>query len=212
MNYWHKRKWIPYAEKEALRKSIHGEEIGVLKPNGFEEVKLLKVEHSIFINAFVRNRKYLYRGDYTASPEENDYENSDCFLTEDGLAGFAITNDGWLISVFSTEPWRGFLRLVSPYLTKATKLVCISGSGDRRSLISTYQSLGYVEVAETIDDTALLQKYYGNDFIESFIAEYGSPRHIFMCRPSADKPINVTVFMDYFKAKEYVDKLINSKV
>ena len=212
MNYWHEKIVMPNMEREILRQGVKGEFIAELNPIGHESVNLLRVAYPIFLRSFMINRKYLYKGDYTAPPEENNYENCECFLTEDGLAGFAITHNNWLISVFSNEPWRGFLRLIFPFISRATKLVCIvNDASGNHDLVNAYKNiLGFKVIANTIDDTDIMREYYGNEFIDNFLMSYGRPYHIFMYRPGkGNKPIGIRVFSDYFEAEAYVDKEVD---
>lgn len=202
---------MPMEEKEKIKKIVNGSFVARLYPEGNPAIDLLKVDYTIFAQIFTLNRRFLYKGDYTAPPEENGYEKCECYLTEDGLAGFAITDHNWLISVFSNEPWRGFLQLICPYVKKATKLVCIiNGQEDNHELVNSYEkTLGFLLIAKTINDTNIMREYYGDEFIENFIRSYGYPYHVFMYRSNKVGVFpKIVTFDDYFEAEKYVDEVV----
>ena len=207
LDYWHERHSIPETTKKELKELIKGEFVEFLYPQKYKPVALLKVTSEIFNKTFAINRCFLYRGDYTAPPEENDYGDDECFLTEDGLAGFCITEKNWLISLYSNQPWRGFLNMVSPLLERVTKLVCIVNETNYE-LVNAYKAvLGFKEIARTVDDTEIMTEYYGVGFIENFVRNYGRPHHVFLYRPKDDNErVDIRVFEDYFEAEAYVDR------
>lgn len=207
IDYWHEHHNIPESMKSELKEFIKGDTIEFLYPPKHEPVALLRVPSETFNKAFAINRKFLYRGDYTAPPEENSYGDDECYLTEDGLAGFSITEKNWLVSLYSNQPWGGFLNMIAPLLGRVTKLVCIV-NGTNDELVDAYKSvLGFKEIACTIDDSEIMTEYYGKEFINSFVRYYGHPHHVFLYRPKDEnEQIKIRVFKDYFEAEAYVDK------
>lgn len=211
-DYWHERNVIPENKKNELRSLVKGEKVIQLFPKGEKPLWLLKVPPSVFLKLFTKNREFLYRGDFTAPPEENDYLNNDCYVTEDGLAGFSITEDHWLVSVYSNQEWRGFLYLIKPIvLSKANKLVCIVNDCYKNDpLACSYNKVfGFQPYVTTIDDTNIMRKYYGTEFIDNFVKHYGTPHHLFMIL--TDETINIEdikQFDDYFVAEKYVNDRI----
>lgn len=195
MNYWHAKTPLPEDVKADLAAMTSGEEVCTLETG----VKLLKVNPRLFSRVFMLNRTYLYRGEFLASSGETEYK--ECYLTEDGRAGFGISTCDWLVSVFNSYEERGFLKAVQPYTTGATKLVCLYRPHGK--LVETYAILGYQIAAETIDDEAIMRKYYGDEFVDDFIQHNGQPHHVFMVR--AEEPIQSKVFKDYFDAETWVD-------
>lgn len=207
IDYWHEHHNMPELVKQRLKKHIIGDFVEFLYPEKYEPVALLRVSSEVFNKAFSINREFLYRGDYTAPPEENSYGDDECYLTEDGLAGFSITEKNWLVSLFSNQPWRGFLDMVVPLLGRVTKLVCIVNCSNDELLNVYKRSLGFIEIARTVDDMEIMAEYYGKDFIENFVQSYGHPHHVFLARPNDEhKEYKVKVFEDYFEAEAYVDK------
>ena len=69
-----------------------------------------------------------------------------------------------------------------------------------------YGFRGYVR---TLDDTNVMAAHYGDGFVRRFIAENGTPCHIFMvCRNTAGSTDACPVFEDYFTAKRFVDSTV----
>ncbi len=206
-DYWHEHHDIPEEAKQTLRDLIKGEIVEWLYPEGYEPVALYKVGSEVFNKVFAINRDFLFRGDYTAPPEENSYGEDECYLTEDGLAGFSITEKNWLVSLFSNQPWKGFLTKVIPLLQRVTKLVCIVNDTND-DLVNAYKkALGFKVIAHTVDDMQIMTEYYGQEFIDNFVRNYGHPHHVFMYRPiDGGEDREVKTFEDYFEAEAYVDK------
>lgn len=208
--FWHKKQEIPAEVREAIGGMVAGEPVARFAVGQGEELRLLKTDAKTFGRVFALNREYLYRGDYTAPVEENDYIDSDNYLTEDGLEGFAITENGWLISLFSNRPGRGFSRRIRSFvLEKANKLVCILTTDyEDCHLARMYRrEYGFEAFAETVNDEQVMRRYYGDAFVDEFVRNNGIPHHIFMVRTS--RPIGqVKKFEDYFAAYEYVNREI----
>lgn len=210
---WYKKIAISLEDKQRISAMCEGEIVDELKFGGVER-KLLKVNADVFARVFIANRKFLLRGDYTAPPDENDYINATNYLTEDGLAGFAITDDGWLVSLFSNYEYRGFAKSITSYVQKAYKLVCIVADTDENNgLIDVYHSLfGFTKYVRTCNDTNIMREYYGDEFIDNFVKMRGKPFHIFMIGKNAvGEGENGRVFEDYFEAEQYVNDTVHNR-
>lgn len=179
---------------------------------GWRKEKAAETDGTVFKNVFIANRRFLYKGDYTAPPEENDYLGAKNYLTEDGLAGFSVTGSGWLVSLYSNYGKSGFARAVREYVVPdAYKLVCIATDTDRDNrLIRLYESVyGFRIYARTINDTEVMEEHYGRDFIANFISANGTPFHVFMIgAQAAGNGHEIKEFKDYFEAEAYVDKTV----
>lgn len=176
-------------------------------PEGPKELRL--VGGDAFAQALIINREYLLHGDFLAPASDNDYAKADCYLLESGKAGFAISHDGWLMSLFSNEPWGGFTRMVGAFAAeKARKLVCIIAGTKENSLLPRLyrEAFGFVEVAATKDDTFSMTRAYGEDFVKTFLKHNGRPSHLFMVKGNIGKG-KVVVFDDYRSAYRFVDEL-----
>ena len=212
--YWYVKKAMPKKEKDRIKSLVKGEVVGAFEIKG-KKYTLLKVSGRTFRSVFVENRKYLFRGDYTAPADENDYMESQNYLTEDGLAGFSVTGRGWLVSLFSNLESAGFARAVRDFVTdRAYKLVCIvADTEEGNGLVRFYKECyGFREYVTTINDSEIMRKYYGNKFMDSFISHNGNPFHIFMIgKDASGEDGEVKHFQDYFEAEAFVEKTVIRK-
>lgn len=209
--YWYIMKDVPENVKERIKGMVKGEPIDSFEIDGAVK-QLLKVDGSTFRNVFIANRMYLYKGDYTAPSDENDYLTSTNYLSEDGLAGFSITASGWLVSLFSNYRRGGFARAIKKYVLKdAYKLVCIVANTDEgNGLVELYKNLyGFRKYAGTINDIDVMREHYGNEFIDNFVKKNGTPFHVFMIGKNAlgNEP-GIKQFGDYFEAEEFVENTV----
>lgn len=209
-SYWYSRTGIPQHVLSCLKEMTTGTETAILTIGG-NRIGLLSVSGTVFRKAFSINREYLFRGDYTAPPEENDYDSSVNYLTEDGLAGFSITSSGWLVSLFSNYEYPGFAHSVKKIITeKASKLVCITASScHENKLVELYkQCFGFRIYAKTKNDSQIMAQCYGTDFVRDFQQKRGTPFHIFMIGAKAKPTVIPCIkeFEDYFIAEDFVDR------
>ena len=209
--YWYTRKEMPEEEKSRIKGLVKGEAAGSFEIRG-KKYTLLKVDGRTFRAVFIENRKYLFRGDHTAPPDENDYMDSQNFLTEDGLAGFSVTARGWLVSLFSNLETCGFAGAVRQFVTeRAYKLVCIAADSEEgNGLVRFYRECyGFRKYAATINDTEIMRQYYGDEFMDTFIFHNGTPFHIFMIgKDAAGEEGEIKQFQDYFAAEAYVEETV----
>ena len=209
--YWYERKPIPEEAKNRIKAMVRGESVGRIDL-GWEKTGLLRVAADTFRKVFIANRKYLYKGDYTAPPVENDYADAANYLTEDGLAGFSVTDTGWLVSLYSNYEKGGFAQAVKEYVLKdAYKLVCIvADTEEGNHLVQLYESVyGFRKYAKTINDIQVMREHYGDPFIDNFVATKGTPFHIFMIgRNAVGETTKIPAFGDYFEAEAYVDRTV----
>lgn len=235
--FWYSKMDIPDEMKNEIKGMVCGEIVDTLNFSGLKK-KLLRIDGTSFRKIFVANREFLYKGEFTAPSDENDYMNSQNYVTEDGLAGFSITSTGWLVSLYSNYGVGGFAQAVRSYVMNgAYKLVCIVSvdmaelkdsekvdlnncdkpiivpeSVLNNSLIRLYQDVyGFKIYARTINDTAIMRKYYGDNFIDSFVANNGTPFHIFMIGGEASGDYDsVRMFDDYFDAEAFVERSVKA--
>ncbi len=95
------------------------------------------VDGRMFHDIFAIVRNYLPNGELVDL--HDSYEDAICYITTDGLAGFAVTSDGNLISVFSLYGGskRGFLGAIKDLVTEA-------GATHLDGYNSTYQPLAEI--------------------------------------------------------------------
>ena len=212
--YWYEKREMPEEEKKRIRQLIKGEPVGTFEIGGTTH-QLLRVDGNLFRTVFIENQIYLYKGDYTAPSEENDYLDSTNYLSDDGLAGFSITDTGWLVSLFSNYSQGGFAKAIRPYVVdKAYKLVCIVANTDEgNGLVELYRDLyGFRKYASTINDIQVMREHYGDEFIDAFVSRNGVPFHIFMIGANAEGcGDGIRRFHDYFEAEAYVEKTVHLK-
>lgn len=109
---------------------------------------IIQVNASLFHDIFGINRNYLQNGELVDLHE--NYDNCKCFLSNDGLCGFAIEPNGNLVSVFSLNPSnkKGFLYAIGDFVKEqgATHLDAYASSN--QNLEQIYQkTLGFKTAA-----------------------------------------------------------------
>nr|DAY29870.1 MAG TPA: hypothetical protein [Caudoviricetes sp.] len=85
----------------------------LLKSNKNTEFRIYKdIDGDLFHDIFEISRTYLLNGELVDL--HDNYNDSTCYLSDDGLSGFAITKNGDLISVFNLDKSKkGFLSAIS---------------------------------------------------------------------------------------------------
>lgn len=91
---------MPDELRKIIRDKVLGSPVATLTFSGVSR-DLLMVDAETFAEVFSLNKPYIFHGEYTAPAAENDYRNAENYLTSDGFAGFSISSDGWLMSLFS---------------------------------------------------------------------------------------------------------------
>ena len=143
--------------------------------------RIARVNSELFHDIFEVNRKYLPNGELVDLHE--DYSNAKCFLTDDGMCGFAIEEGGNLVSVFSLNPNEkkdrtGFLYAIKDFAREqgATHLDAYASRKQPLDLIYA-KTLGFHVAAEM--DYAM---EYDHDDIA---ANHGKPKVVFMVDSAA---------------------------
>ena len=170
--YWHERKELT----DDIKSSI-----GSLVDKSFKVLdNLYSISGKSFRQIFELNRKYLFHGDCTAPASENDYSLNRNYVTEDGLSGFSITRDNWIISVFSNNRDNKLFDLLCNFLEYGTKVVVVTSKHWTNSVtVKRYIDLGFSPLASTLDDTDDMVKTYGFDYMNKFMSFYGeTPIHV----------------------------------
>ena len=156
--------------------SVLGREISCVSSSDGNDVQLLKhpktgksfemiegVNPKLFHDVFQVVRQYLYSGD--AVDLHDDYSDCKCFLSSDGLSGFAIEPDGNLISVFSLK--KGFLSTCGEYMVRkgAVKLDCFESKLQNLPFIYK-KTLGFELASKLKFDKSFLEKDTGKDYAD----------------------------------------------
>ena len=200
---WYEPTEMPWREQHKIRSHVAGRPLATL--DGFGLVS--RVHPATFATLFTLNREWLLRGDFTAPVEENDYRDGCAIVTESGLAGLCVTKTGWLTSVYSNEPHRGFVSAVADLVSDSVKYaVCIVTGDDFISpLVRLYMKVfGMYIAAVTVDDRGRMTECYGEDWVSTFTEHRGIPHHVFITKHIVP---HIKQFDDYFDALHYVEGL-----
>lgn len=164
------------------------------------------VDSELFHDVFQVVRTYLYSGD--AVDLHDDYSECRCYLSKDGLSGFAIEPDGNLVSVFSLR--RGFLPTCGKYIVEqgAVKLDCYESR--LQNLPSIYKkTLGFELASRLKFDRALLEEDRGREYADWFVRTYGEADVLFMAKGDN---LQQRTFADYDEAIGYRNSLLPDDV
>ena len=142
--------------------------------HGEETFKIGQTDARTFHDVFEYVRNHLKNGELVDLHDVKDYEDADCYLSEDGLSGFAVTPDGNLISVFSLR--RGSLGAMKDAIIAAGANHLDAFASDNQNLRVIYdRTLGFKPVADM---------EFNPDYDQSGIGEkHGNPDVTFMALP-----------------------------
>lgn len=138
---------------------------------------LENVDGQLFHDIFEIVRNYLPNGELVDLHE--NYDNATCYLAADGLSGFAVEDNGNLVSVFNLNPKRKFLRTIKDYVTECGATHLDGYNSPEQPLAKIYQkTLGW-QVASLMD--------YNMEFDHDDIAaNHDAPQVAFMVNSSQD--------------------------
>ena len=138
--------------------------------------RIARVNGELFHDVFEVNRKYLPYGELVDLHE--DYSNAKCYLTDDGMCGFAVEEGGNLVSVFNLNPnnkkeQQGFLYAIRDFAREQGATHLDAYASNKQNLEAIYaKTLGFHVAAEM--DYAM---EYDHDDIA---ANHGKPKVVFM--------------------------------
>ena len=160
-----------------LAKGLRGRDRIWINLNGKgNNFKVAQVNGELFKDIFSINRNYLKNGELVDLHES--YDNCKCYLTSDGLSGFAIEPDGNLVSVFSLNPAkvetkRGFLYAIAPFVNTEGATHLDAYVSDNQNLEEIYKKTLGFNTASRMD--------YNMDYDHDNIAKnHGMPDVVFM--------------------------------
>ena len=139
------------------------------------------VDPQLFHDIFEIVRTYLKNGELVDL--HDDYSDAKCFITSDGLAGFAIEPDGNLVSVFSLNPKEngGFLYAIKDMVREEGATHLDAHASDKQPLQEIYsKTLGF-HTAATMDYN---MKYDHDDIAKN----HGNPQAVFMVDHEVAEP------------------------
>lgn len=175
------------------------------KPHSMQVEKIaFPVSSTLFSSVFSSQYEKIEKHEFLNQPWNIDYSASECFLTSNHKAGFSVSKEGSLESVFSFLKERGFVERNKELIKEKAKTLCYICT-ESYNISSFYQRvLGFVVIGHTIDDTACMRDYNGKEFVEKFKEKYGTPFHVFMGNPEYYKEDKDKVFKDYCTGKNYL--------
>lgn len=139
------------------------------------------VNPKLFHDIFEIVRTYLHNGELVDL--HDDYSDAKCFITSDGLAGFAIEPDGNLVSVFSLNPEEngGFLYAIKDMVREegATHLDAYNSKNQPLEMIYE-KTLGF--------HTAATMDYNMENDHDDIAKNHGNPQVVFMVDHEVTEP------------------------
>ena len=140
-----------------------------------------KVDGSLFHDIFEVTKTYLYNGELVDL--HDDYSDCNCYVTSDGLCGFAIEPNGNLVSVFSLSPRtnKGFLYAIRDFIKQEGATHLDAYESKKQPLQEMYsKTLGF-HTAATMDYN---MKYDHDDIAKN----HGNPQVVFMVDHEVAEP------------------------
>lgn len=133
------------------------------------------MDNKVFHDVFEIARNFLKNGEFVDLHESETadgnigYNDCECFLSEDGLSGFAITKESKdLISVFSLWKESGFLKTTAPIIQEKTKTL--------DGYISNKQPLDYIYTKALGFKVAAIMDWNGEYDHDDIGANHGNPK------------------------------------
>lgn len=140
-----------------------------------------KVDGNLFHDIFEVTKTYLYNGELVDL--HDDYSDCNCYITSDGLCGFAIEPNGNLVSVFSLSPRtnKGFLYAIRDFIKQEGATHLEAYESKKQPLQEMYsKTLGF-HTAATMD--------YNMEYDHDDIAKnHGNPQVVFMVDHEVAEP------------------------
>lgn len=129
-------------EINSIRNSKHFNQSSLVNPKSGNKLNIIEnIDGALFHDIFEINKTYLRNGELVDI--HDNYDSASCYLSEDGLSGFAIESNGNLVSVFNLGE-KGYLDTIADYIKEkgATHLDCYDSPN--QPLASMYErKLGF---------------------------------------------------------------------
>ena len=151
------------------------------KDNSVGTFNVGRVDGKLFHDILEMVRIYLPNGELVDL--HDDYSNAKCFVTEDGLCGFAIEPDGNLVSVFSLSPStnKGFLYAIKDMVKEEGATHLDAYMSKKQPLQAIYEKTLGFHAAATMD--------YNMEYDHDDIAKnHGNPQVVFMVDHEVAEP------------------------
>ena len=156
-----------------------------------------RTDGQTFRDVFEVVRNYLPNGELV-DLHDNYGDDVKCFLSEDGLCGFAVEADGNLVSVFSLRP--GSLRAMKNSILAAGATHLDAYASKNQDLADIYARILGFKVASRMD--------YNMDYDhDNIAANHGNPDVVFMVKPEKNQVIEEKHYgKDDYEVAQYNQK------
>ena len=167
--------------------------------NNFKIYK--NINGQLFHDIFEIVRPFAKNGELVDIHE--NYNDATCYISDDGLSGFAITNNGDLVSVFNASDKRGFLRSITNEVkAQAKTLDCYSSPN--QPLNKMYSDIFGFKTASIMD--------YNMDYDHDNIAQnHNSPQVAFMVNTNENVETKHFSKDQYDEAQSYQLSFLKNK-
>lgn len=181
---------------EISRAGNDGRLLNLTDPRSGNSFKVIeKVDGNTFRDIFEVANVYLKNGELV--DVHDNYDGYDCYISDDGLSGFAISADGDLVSVFNTNSKfkNGFLRAIAPIVRQRAKTLDCYVS-NKQDLEAIYSKVFGFKTASIMD--------WNQDYDHDAIGQnHGNPKVAFMVNTDADVETRSFGKDDYDAAKKW---------
>ena len=167
--------------------------------NNFEIYK--NVNGNLFHDVFEVAKTYLTNGELVDL--HDNYNNVECYLSKNGLSGFAIEKNGNLVSVFNLDSKKGFLRAIASEIkNKAKMLDCY---------VSPKQDLQGMYKAKFGFKTASIMDYNMEYDHDNIAQNHNSPQVAFMVNTNENVETKHFSKDQYDEAQSYQLSFLKNK-
>ena len=167
--------------------------------NNFEIYK--NVNGNLFHDVFEVAKTYLTNGELVDL--HDNYNNVECYLSKNGLSGFAIEENGNLVSVFNLDSKKGFLRAIASEIkNKAKMLDCY---------VSPKQDLEGMYKAKFGFKTASIMDYNMEYDHDNIAQNHNSPQVAFMVNTNENVETKHFSKDQYDEAQSYQLSFLKNK-
>ena len=143
--------------------------------------------------------------------DKADYQNGTAYMSNDGLSGFYIAEDGDLQSVYNNSGKPGFPLDISDIVKeRADSLDCFES--DVNHLARMYQEAFGFKVASILDfNREVMEDEHGKEFTDSFIEKFGEAPVYFMVKTDQDVKTKHFAKDQWQEAYDYRNSFIERK-
>ena len=173
--------------------------------------RIITVSGDDFYEFFKANQNYLRDPETVTLHDKADYQNGTAYMSNDGLSGFYIAEDGDLQSVYNNSGKPGFPLDISDIVKeRADSLDCFES--DVNHLARMYQEAFGFKVASILDfNREVMEDEHGKEFTDSFIKKFGEAPVYFMVKTDQDVETKHFAKDQWQEAYDYRNSFIERK-